>query len=173
MGFGSRLSTTFGLILIAHAGYSAHEHSILYGSAHSIPLDITFETLVAILFVTVGLVLGSEKPRPISWSVWAGQIEKEGGARNPFCGFEDRVGFWDVRTKREEFANWVRENGTAGTQSSNEYGGLSNEDEYREIWSNFVHWAGPLQILPISSESFSAFNALFLTPSSMAFAPAI
>ncbi|PGH28555.1 hypothetical protein GX50_08707 [[Emmonsia] crescens] len=104
-----RLATAFGLILIAHAGYSAHEHSILYGSVHSVPLDITLETLVAIIFVTVGLVLGSEKLRPISWSVWAGEIEKEGGARNPFRGFEDRIGFWDVREKRGQFAKWVRE----------------------------------------------------------------
>lgn len=122
-----------------YSGYSAHEHSILYGSVHSVPLDITLETLVAIIFVTVGLVLGSEKLRPISWSVWAGEIEKEGGARNPFRGFEDRIGFWDVRVrgafpslslpllsvlhsvvghfahdillqeKRGQFAKWVRE----------------------------------------------------------------
>ncbi|KAK2811040.1 hypothetical protein FQN50_002375 [Emmonsiellopsis sp. PD_5] len=117
MGFLTRLATTFGLILIAHAGYSAHEHSILYGSAHSIPLDITLETLVAILFVTLGLVLGSEKLRPISWSVWAGEIEKNGGAGNPFRGFEERPGFWDVRGKREEFANWVREQDAASTKS--------------------------------------------------------
>ncbi|EEQ85145.2 uncharacterized protein BDCG_08414 [Blastomyces dermatitidis ER-3] len=94
-----RLLTALGLILIVHAGYSAHEHSILYGSAHSVPLDIILETLVAIIFVTLGLVLGSEKLRPISWSVWAGEIEKEGGARNPFRGFEDRIGFWDVRVR--------------------------------------------------------------------------
>ncbi|KAK2750510.1 hypothetical protein FQN55_002110 [Onygenales sp. PD_40] len=117
MGFLTRLATTFGLILIAHAGYSAHEHSILYGSAHSIPLDITLETLVAILFVTLGLVLGSEKLRPISWSVWAGEIEKNGGVGNPFRGFEERPGFWDVRGKREEFANWVREQDAASTKS--------------------------------------------------------
>ncbi|OJD20975.1 hypothetical protein ACJ73_07688 [Blastomyces percursus] len=104
-----RLLTAFGLVLIAHAGYSAHEHSILYGSAHSVPLDIILETLVAIILVTLGLVLGSEKLRPISWSVWAGEIEKEGGARNPFRGFEDRIGFWDVRDKRNEFAKWIRE----------------------------------------------------------------
>lgn len=82
-----------------YSGYSAHEHSILYGSVHSVPLDVTLETLVAIIFVTLGLVLGSERLRPISWSVWAGEIEKEGGVRNPFRGFEDRIGFWDVKVR--------------------------------------------------------------------------
>ncbi|EEH08330.1 conserved hypothetical protein [Histoplasma capsulatum G186AR] len=112
-----RLLTLFGLILLVHAGYSAHEHSILYGSVHSVPLDITLETLVAIIFVTLGLVLGSERLRPISWSVWAGEIEKEGGVRNPFRGFEDRIGFWDVKGKREEFSKWVREEATVSAKS--------------------------------------------------------
>ncbi|PGH21497.1 hypothetical protein AJ80_03165 [Polytolypa hystricis UAMH7299] len=140
MPFLSRLITTFGLILISHSAYSAHEHSTLYGSAHSVPLDITLETLVAVLFVITGLVLGTETLRPIGWSVWAGEIEKDGGGRNPFRGFEDRLGFWDVRApglftflfdlgslhqapssrelrrrrmvraKRKEFADWVRGN---------------------------------------------------------------
>lgn len=45
----------------------------------------------------MGLVLGAEKLKPISWSEWAGQIEREGGARNPFRRLEERYGFWDVR----------------------------------------------------------------------------
>jgi hypothetical protein len=47
--------------------------------------------------VSIGLVLGAEKLMPITWSAWAGQIEREGGARNPYRGLEERVGFWDVR----------------------------------------------------------------------------
>ena len=43
--------------------------------------------------------MGTEKLKPISWSVWAGEIEKEGGAKNPFRGLEDRVGFWNVRVR--------------------------------------------------------------------------
>lgn len=35
--------------------------------------------------------------KPISWSVWAGQIEKEGGARNPYRRLEERPGFIDIR----------------------------------------------------------------------------
>lgn len=61
------------------------------------PLDITIETLVAVVLVSTGIVLGAEKLKPISWSAWAGQIEKEGGSRNPYRGVEERLGFWDVR----------------------------------------------------------------------------
>ncbi len=60
-------------------------------------MDITLETLVAVVLVSIGLVIGTEKIKPISWSVWAGEIEKEGGTENPFRGLEDRFGFWDVR----------------------------------------------------------------------------
>ncbi|KAK2738889.1 hypothetical protein FQN57_006906 [Myotisia sp. PD_48] len=109
MTFISRLIIGIGLLLLAHAGYSTHEHATLYGNAHSIPTDIIFETLVSVAFVTIGLVLGAESLRPISWSVWAGEIERKGGAENPFNGMEERVGFLDIRTKRKEFEDWVRE----------------------------------------------------------------
>lgn len=82
---------------MCYSGYSAHEHTTLYGSIASLPLDITIETLVATALITTGLVLGADQLRPISWSVWAGEIEKRGGAENPFRGLEDRVGFWDIR----------------------------------------------------------------------------
>ncbi|EER28006.1 hypothetical protein CPC735_033420 [Coccidioides posadasii C735 delta SOWgp] len=91
------------------SGYSVHEHSTLYGSAHPIPLDITLETLVAVALVIFGLVLGAEKPQPISWSAWAGEIEKKGGLDNPFLGLEDRTAFLDIRAKRKEFADWMRQ----------------------------------------------------------------
>ena len=54
-------------------------------------------------------MLGSEPLKPISWSQWAGQIEQEGGGRNPFRGLDDRVGFMDIRSKRKEFAQWIRD----------------------------------------------------------------
>ncbi|KAL2221198.1 magnesium transporter [Thermoascus aurantiacus ATCC 26904] len=118
MGFISRLITFFGLVLLAHAGYSAHEHSTLYSNARSLttsspsaaalPLDITIETLVAVVLVSFGLVLGAERLKPISWSAWAGEIEREGGVRNPYRGLEERYGFWDIRAKRKEFADWMR-----------------------------------------------------------------
>ncbi|KAM5432443.1 hypothetical protein MferCBS31731_007458 [Microsporum ferrugineum] len=109
MSMFSRLMIGLGLLLLAHAGYSTHEHSTLYGSVHSLPADIALETLVSVIMVTAGLVMGSEKLRPISWSAWAGEIEKQGGAENPFRGLEERMGFIDIRTKRREFADWVRE----------------------------------------------------------------
>ncbi|OJJ83673.1 membrane magnesium transporter family protein [Aspergillus glaucus CBS 516.65] len=114
MAFLSRLITFFGLILLAHAGYSAHEHTVLSSntrlsiSSTALPQDIIVETLVSLVVVSLGLVLGAEKLKPISWSQWAGEIEKEGGARNPYSRLEERYSFWDVRAKRKEFSEWIR-----------------------------------------------------------------
>jgi len=49
------------------------------------------------VLVSFGLVLGAERLKPISWSAWAGEIEREGGVRNPYRGLEERYGFWDIR----------------------------------------------------------------------------
>ncbi|KAF9243023.1 hypothetical protein DTO027I6_6044 [Penicillium roqueforti] len=110
MSFLSRVVTFFGLVLIVHAGYSAHEHTVLYSSLTStaLPQDIIIETLVSVLIVSIGLVLGAQKLKPISWREWAGEIERNGGARNPYLSLEERYGFWDIRAKRKEFADWVR-----------------------------------------------------------------
>ncbi|KAK2814617.1 hypothetical protein FQN49_008132 [Arthroderma sp. PD_2] len=108
MSMLSSLIVGIGLLLLAHAGYSTHEHSTLYGSVHSLPADIALETLVSVILVTAGLVMGTEKLRPISWSAWAGEIEKNGGVENPFRGLEERIGFLDIRDKRKEFADWIR-----------------------------------------------------------------
>ncbi|KAJ5827151.1 Magnesium transporter [Penicillium robsamsonii] len=110
MSFLSRMVVCFGLILIAHAGYSAHEHTVLYSNNTStaLPQDIIIETLVAVLIVSIGLVLSAQKLKPISWREWAGEVERNGGARNPYLGLEERYGFWDIRAKRREFADWVR-----------------------------------------------------------------
>ncbi|KAJ5717331.1 Magnesium transporter [Penicillium malachiteum] len=113
MSFLSRLVTLFGLALLAHAGYSAHEHTVLFSNASisavaTLPQDIIAETLISVLVVSIGLVLSAEKLKPISWRDWAGQIERDGGARNPYIGLEERYSFWDIRAKRKEFADWVR-----------------------------------------------------------------
>ncbi|OJJ49752.1 hypothetical protein ASPZODRAFT_1020383 [Penicilliopsis zonata CBS 506.65] len=113
MGFFSRLITLFGLVLLGHAGFSAHEHTVLSSNARltaspALPLDIVIEALVSLVIISLGLVLGAEKLKPVSWSVWAGQIEKEGGARNPYRRLEERYSFWDIRAKRKEFADWIR-----------------------------------------------------------------
>ncbi|GAB1212635.1 magnesium transporter [Aspergillus terreus] len=114
MSFLSRIITFFGLVLLAHAGYSAHEHTVLHSNVRvssastALPHDIVVEALASLVVVSVGLVLGAEKLKPISWSEWAGQIEREGGARNPFRRLEERYGFWDVRAKRKQFADWIR-----------------------------------------------------------------
>ena len=49
------------------------------------------------LIICVGLVLGAEKFKPISWRVWAGGIESDQGGAGPFEGLESRVGFLDIR----------------------------------------------------------------------------
>ncbi|KAJ5166784.1 Magnesium transporter [Penicillium canariense] len=114
MSFLSHLVTLFGLVLLAHAGYSAHEHSVLFSNARlasstALPPDIIVEVLVAVLVVSIGLVLSADKLKPISWRDWAGEIERDGGARNPYLSLEERYGFWDIRAKRKEFADWIRQ----------------------------------------------------------------
>ncbi|KAI1265649.1 transmembrane protein 32 [Xylariaceae sp. FL1019] len=134
----SKSTTAFGLILLAHACYSAHEHSALQshraaslsslasspsGSSAALPIDITIETIVATFIVCLGLVAGTSRLRPVQWRVWAGQIEREGESSfrnssgevekdfvgNPFRLLESRPGFIDIRQQRKEFAEWVRE----------------------------------------------------------------
>ncbi|KIX04867.1 uncharacterized protein Z518_05738 [Rhinocladiella mackenziei CBS 650.93] len=111
----SRLLVLVGLLSLFHAAYSAHEFSTLSTKLHknaTLPLDIKLETLISVFLACFGLVLGSEPLKPVSWSAWAGKIEKEGGP-NPFRGFEERVGFMNIRAQRKEFANWARHEGQA------------------------------------------------------------
>lgn len=68
------------------------------------------EALVALVLVSIGLVLGAEQLKPISWSVWAGQIEKEGGMRNPYRKLEERPGFMDIRVS-QVMSGWQRVEG--------------------------------------------------------------
>ncbi|KAK8042032.1 hypothetical protein PG993_006555 [Apiospora rasikravindrae] len=140
MTWFSKSTTTFGFLLLAHACYSAYEHSALQShraaslsslsattqqaaASSSLPLDISLETIVATVIITLGLVLNTTKLRPIQWRVWAGQIERAGeeGARNssgevdkdfvgnPFKLLESRPGFVDIRKQRKEFAEWVKQ----------------------------------------------------------------
>jgi hypothetical protein len=85
--------------LISRSGYSAHEHTLLSSSLASttLPQDIIIETLVSVLIVSIGLVLSAQKLKPVSWREWAGEIEREGGSRNPYMSLEERYGFWDIR----------------------------------------------------------------------------
>jgi membrane magnesium transporter 1 len=114
-----------------HSVYSAYEHSLLTSSPssssstssleHSLPLDITIETLLSLLLLSAGIVLGSPALRPIQWHEWAASVEsedklppeerrelvarkvkgKDGGgiAGNPFGGLDGgrRNGFLDIR----------------------------------------------------------------------------
>ncbi|EHK98893.1 putative Elongation factor 1-beta [Glarea lozoyensis 74030] len=143
----SKSITGLGLVFLAHACYSAHEHSaLLSGSAAAIssltaqtapvtaalPLDISIETIVAVFTICLGLVLGTPELRPIQWRVWAGKIEREGEygfmngdgevdkdfVGNPFRVLESRPGFVDIRKQRKEFAEWVREGGNGQAPKS-------------------------------------------------------
>ncbi|KAL9609330.1 MAG: hypothetical protein Q9167_005896 [Letrouitia subvulpina] len=129
MTFLSRALTLLGLLLLSHAPsltcscYSAYEHASLHTVTQSsssqrqdplstsLPLDISLETVVSVLVICLGLVLGAEELRPVSWRVWAGKIQRETGKAGPFEGLEDRVGFMDIRAQRKEFADWVRRKG--------------------------------------------------------------
>ncbi|KAL8771109.1 MAG: hypothetical protein Q9209_003280 [Squamulea sp. 1 TL-2023] len=120
MTFLSRALLILGTILLSHACYSAYEHASLISSVPSarrpssssvpatksftppstaLPLDISIETVVSVVLICVGLVMGAEQLKPISWRVWAGQAEIESGGGGPFQGLEDRVGFMDIRVR--------------------------------------------------------------------------
>ncbi|KAM4059328.1 membrane magnesium transporter [Hirsutella rhossiliensis] len=139
MTWTSRSVTVAGLVLLAHACYSAQEHAVLYSTfakhmtssqqrqpGVSLPIDICIETVAATLIMCLGLVLGSQTLRPIQWRVWAGKIEREGDAGfidgsgevdkeyrgSPFGALESRPGFVDIRKQQREFAQWVKNGGS-------------------------------------------------------------
>lgn len=129
MTFSSQTLLILGAILLSHACYSAYEHSLLYATIPSstssaqfpsatstpstaLPLDISLETVASVVLICLGLVLGAEQLKPISWRVWAGQVEKESGGGGPFQALEDRVGFMDIRAQRKDFADWIRDKGS-------------------------------------------------------------
>ncbi|KAG0640327.1 magnesium transporter [Tuber brumale] len=94
-------------LLLIHSCYSAHEHSLLMPTT-SLPLDVAIETLVSVVLLCLGIVLGNrEELKPISWSVWSGLLEREKGY-GQFGYLEERVGFLDIRAKRAEFVKWVK-----------------------------------------------------------------
>ena len=68
-------------------------------SSTLLPVDIRVETIVAVFVICLGVVTSAERLKPVSWSVWAGSIEKNGGSANPFRGMEERPGFFDIRVR--------------------------------------------------------------------------
>ncbi|KAF2866743.1 magnesium transporter [Massariosphaeria phaeospora] len=133
MPFLGTTLNTVGLLFLTHAVYSAHEHTATFTHA-ALPLDVTFELLVSIAMLSAGIVLSSPDLKPIQWSQWAAKIERGGrhgegkwtregeellseGDPYAFLGLdkgiggkgEGRRGFWDVRGKRKEYAEWARE----------------------------------------------------------------
>jgi len=92
-------------------------------SSNDLPLDITLETLISVSLLCIGIVLGSQDFKPIQWREWAGTTEREkqkdinnldqGIGGNPYKALDERAGFLDIRAKRKEFAQWVRDGGGA------------------------------------------------------------
>jgi len=101
--------------LLLHSGYSAHEHSSLTSSSltpATLPTDILLEALLSTVIMCVGIVLHlssteTSQLRPIAWHTWNGKQEREKGA-GAFPFLEERVGFLDIRGRREEFSEWAR-----------------------------------------------------------------
>ena len=96
--------------------YSAYEHSLLHAinpqlathaaiaskqnaAATALPLDISLETVISVVLICTGLVLGAEELKPIQWRVWAGKMERSGGG-GPYQGLEERPGFVDIRVRQ-------------------------------------------------------------------------
>ncbi|GAB7366040.1 hypothetical protein MBLNU230_g7609t1 [Neophaeotheca triangularis] len=113
-----------GALFLSHAIYSSYEHSLLQTTTTEpspLPLDILLETLLSTLLLCTGIVLSSQPLKPLQMHLWAGRLEKRKDARvvskfgdvggNPYAGLEERVGFLDVRGRRREFGDWVREGG--------------------------------------------------------------
>lgn len=119
-----------------HSVYSSYEHSLLPSSSMppapssilpraldpkiSIPTDIVLETIISVLLLCVGVVLGSPDLKPIQWNAWAGRLERSREARevkavgvggSPFAFLEERPGFLDIRTRQKEYADWVKSGG--------------------------------------------------------------
>ncbi|RPA90351.1 hypothetical protein L873DRAFT_1821293 [Choiromyces venosus 120613-1] len=106
----SKALISLSTLLLIHSCYSAHEHSLLTpaSTSNALPLDIVIETILSVLLLCLGIVLGNkEELKPISWSVWSGMLEREKGC-GQFGYLEERVGFLDIRVKRAEFAKWVK-----------------------------------------------------------------
>ncbi|KAI7476960.1 hypothetical protein KC364_g5395 [Hortaea werneckii] len=97
MGAIAALINLLGGVLLAHAVYSAYEHSLLPTSSlptkpstllpqsldpkTNLPTDITLETLLSACLLCIGTVLSSPGLKPIQWNVWAGNVERSLDAR--------------------------------------------------------------------------------------------
>ncbi|EWC48930.1 hypothetical protein DRE_00235 [Drechslerella stenobrocha 248] len=127
----SNILVAVSSVLLAHACYSAHEHSLLPATApsldgtptasSSLPLDITLETLISVCLLLVGIVSSGWELKPISLRKYAGLLESgsiipggvdaetaAGKGRGLFDGLEERPGFLDIRHQRKEFADWLK-----------------------------------------------------------------
>ncbi|KAG5990689.1 hypothetical protein E4U52_004347 [Claviceps spartinae] len=134
MTWVTRAVTSAGLVILAHSGYSAYEHSAItptltasaLGTRQTtvaLPIDIRLQTIFATLLICFGLVIASENLRPIRWHVWAGNFGRQGRAalsnesrrldpnflECPFTMLESRPAFLNIRRERREFARWAED----------------------------------------------------------------
>lgn len=132
MGFVGIVLNGIGALLLTHAVYSTHEHTTTF-QATPLPLDISLELLFSIILLSIGTVVSFDTLKSIQHAEWSGQLSRTGrhgegqytregeellseGDPYAFLGLdsgiggqgEGRKGFWDVRSKRKEYEEWVR-----------------------------------------------------------------
>lgn len=115
--------------------YSTHEHTATF-QATPLPVDISLELLFSIVLLSIGTVASFAPLKSIKHAEWSGQLSRTGrhgegeytregeevlGEGDPyaFLGLdsgiggqgEGRKGFWDVKSKRKEYEEWVRSGG--------------------------------------------------------------
>ncbi|EPS45709.1 hypothetical protein H072_282 [Dactylellina haptotyla CBS 200.50] len=126
MSLPSKLLIAFSSLLLAHACYSAHEHSLLStttpssspaassssassttaGSApagSSLPLDMTLETLFSVSLLLLGLVLSGWELKPISLRAYAGMLESGKIQPDGVIGGKKGRGVFDALEERPGF----------------------------------------------------------------------
>ncbi|OBT59525.1 hypothetical protein VE04_00123 [Pseudogymnoascus sp. 24MN13] len=113
----SKATTGLGLLFLAHACYSAQEHSALQSttnalhdvpSSASLPIDIVLETIISLFTTILGL---SDREGEKGFLGADGLVAKD-YIGNPYKALESRPGFVDIRKQKKEFAEWVREGGS-------------------------------------------------------------
>ncbi|TGZ84048.1 hypothetical protein EX30DRAFT_327806 [Ascodesmis nigricans] len=112
MGLLSNTLLLLSTLLLTHSCYSAHEHTTTTSrlTPTSLPLDILLETIIGASLLCATIVLSNNQLRPIAHRVWAGKLEREVGA-GPWGQLDERVGFLNIRTKRADFAEFVKAEG--------------------------------------------------------------
>ncbi|CUM65458.1 uncharacterized protein PRCAT00003097001 [Priceomyces carsonii] len=121
----SLIAYTFGILLLAHAGYSSFEFNHLVktsGLRADFPVDIIIETLMSIAVIGYGAIASIENSsfysiknkktnpdtkylRPIEMTHAVKDFEKLG--INDYQQYITRLDFIDIHEKRHQFTEWI------------------------------------------------------------------